>query len=455
MRIEILILMLTCHPAWSAPTRVGNGDEGSDLEGATPITQGKISDTQKKAEDLLNKLNVSGIEGLGTLIPEVGRAPLFQTKTDVQAALPEDQGVFHSNMKGNVFARTFPQAHAATRFFPIAETLEEDQLVALHIHEALHRALPASVREDEGAVSKITLTITAPGANRDQIAQTVEKLVPRDPAVAESVGTQSIAPVEKYPVSENSKLHQPSLIGYAYRSFQKPKRQSLFPVNNMHIIQSFFYPFGNDRNPLGLGIEASFIGRETATQTGPLSLSARMRLWSARGFDIEGWLLGSFNSLSADELKNSPIGRDVGTIGLSARKEFKRMYIENSLSWSTPGTAKESLGQIEYTHSFGSFVNVGIHAGSGIGHLKAGGFVELALADYYRVNGGAFPFDSGRYRIYSGGPEIAWVEKDFSVGLAGRFILNATKDANYDYLGNVMGQGMAQGNLAGNLNFFF
>jgi len=76
----------------------------------------------------------------------------------------EDEGPFHVNLMGKVYARTFPEPHAATRFFPAAAKLDSEQLQALHIHEALHRALPDSVREDEAVVSEITLAPSATAA---------------------------------------------------------------------------------------------------------------------------------------------------------------------------------------------------------------------------------------------------------------------------------------------------
>lgn len=464
-----LLLLFQIGLAHGAVTKVGNGDDGSDLEEVAPIQEGRILEARQKAVVVLKSLNTPGIGGLGNLLPEVENTSLFLAKKDVNAALTEDQGSFHSDMRGFVYARTFAQSHAPTRFFPIAEKLEIEQLVALHIHEALHRALPASVKEKESVVSAITLAISSQGATHDRIQEVANREIPEfdrrlasGPALSapgEALGAGSSLTsstlIERYPIPEDARIKQPSSFGYGYRQYHSSKEISAFPVMDMHVIQSFLYPFGNDRTPLGLGIEASFIGRPHGGEAGPLSLSARMRLWSGRGFDIGSWGVVSLNTLSADELKHSPIGRDVTTLGLSMRKELSLLYVENLLSLTLDSDSRQKIGSIEYTYSFGKVVMAAVHTGVSVWRLKLGGYAEVYLADYFRVSGGAFPWDSGRYRIISGGPELAWISSGFSVALTGRFLLNATQDANFDYLGNIMGPGVSQGSLGGSVSFYF
>src|SRR6186713_2286037 len=91
--------------AFSAPTKVGNGDDGSDLEGFSEITKGSIADSRKEAAKLLQSLNVPGVAGLGTLFPEVESTKLYLTKKDVDAVETTDSGAFHADMKGRVYAR--------------------------------------------------------------------------------------------------------------------------------------------------------------------------------------------------------------------------------------------------------------------------------------------------------------------------------------------------------------
>jgi len=452
---SIIALMITASSdVWAGTTNVGNGDDGADLEGSVPLDSGPIVEARKKAVDRLVKLDVEGIPGLGKLIPEVRRTPLFISKRDIPADEANGGSRYHSDMSGMLFASTFTEPNAPTTFYPAAKTLNEDQLIALHIHEALHRALPPSVAEDENIVSQITVAITSPESSNDRIKAKVLKLMPEldSPRMTFSPA-DAMMTAEKYPVPEDAKVKRPSILGYSYKVFNNPQSaqdSSISPLTSMQTIQSFLYPFGSDKNPIGIGIELSFLNRVDGTsQMGPLNLSTRMRLWSSRGFDVGAWAVASLNTLSAEEMKNTPYGRDVLSGGLSMQKDLQHFYVENLLGLTSQGKANQQIGTIPYTYDYGSVVNATVRAGAKLGMFRLGGFGELFLADYYRINGGAFQFDSGRYEITSGGPEFTLEGNSWSVGIYGRFILNSTKDANFDYLGNVMGQGVGQGSIGG------
>lgn len=57
--------------AQASVTKVGNGDDGADLEALTPITSGPIFEARQRAVETAKKLNVIGVPGLGLLIPEL------------------------------------------------------------------------------------------------------------------------------------------------------------------------------------------------------------------------------------------------------------------------------------------------------------------------------------------------------------------------------------------------
>lgn len=78
--VGMMALMLISTLSRAAITIVGNGDEGTDLEGATPITSGNIFEARQNATALLKRLNVQGIRGLGNLIPELSHTELFLSK---------------------------------------------------------------------------------------------------------------------------------------------------------------------------------------------------------------------------------------------------------------------------------------------------------------------------------------------------------------------------------------
>src|SRR4051812_74496 len=69
-----IMLSLTVN---AAVVRIGNGDEGSDLEGASELTSGKIVDARKDAVKLMRSLNVNAVRGLGALVPEVENDKLY------------------------------------------------------------------------------------------------------------------------------------------------------------------------------------------------------------------------------------------------------------------------------------------------------------------------------------------------------------------------------------------
>lgn len=453
--------------AYAAPTKVGNGDDGSDLEGFKEVTKGSIVESREEALKLLKGLNIPGVAGLGTLLPELESTKLYVTKKDVNAVETADAGAFHADMKGRVYARTFAEPHAATRFFPVAEKLDEDQLVALHVHEALHRSLPVSVREDEAVVAALTLSITSPGASFDSVNRAAIKHIPardrlaqNDALSASSEFVQNpatnISTANRYPIPDSARVKNPSEFSYSYRSYKDPKRSSSFKVDAMHVLRSDLYPFGTDEGPIGIGIEASFIQRPTQSLMGPLALSGRTRIWSGRGYDIGIWGVTSLNTLSNEELKNSQFGRDTYSLGLSMRKDMKVFSIENFLSYMLPGKSTQKIGSIDYTYDYGSVITVSTHPAVQIGPFRLGAFAEMNLGDHYRISGGSFDNDIGRYRLVSGGPELQIAfGNNMSAGLTGRFIIDATKDADFDLMGDLMGAGVAQGNVAGTFSIYF
>lgn len=437
---------------------VGNGDDGADLEGAVPITQGPILEARAKARELVEKVGVRGIRTLGTLDDEIQKSALYLAPSDRQANLPQDQGAFHADMRGLVYARTQPSAHASTRFYPAAQGLNSDQLVALHVHEALHRALPVDFREDEAKVSEITLAITAPGATRDQVEQTIDRLIPnRSPAPYDSDAAADLAAAGDPAFGV---FDTPNSVGYSLRGFFKSGQTSALSPTRMHSFHSHLYPFGGRRSPFGMGIEMAFIesgnpGGGNSFLSGPLGISARLRVWSVRSFDIGIWGAAHLNTLSADEMKNSPFGRDIGTLGISMRKAFKFGYVENLVSISTGGSSTQTIGLVDYLYDYGSVIQAKIRAGVKIGPMSVGGYGEIHLADHFRVKGGAFSYDSGRYRILSAGPEMAFSFENIEIGMQGRFLVGATQSANFDYLGNLMGVGTAQGGLGASASILF
>jgi hypothetical protein len=443
----------------ASPARVGNGDDGADLESLSEIKSGPILEARIRAVDLVRKLDTSGVAGLGMLEPEISKTTLFLAREDLPAHLNQDQGVFHSSMSGKVFARTLPEPHAATRFFPAAQGLTSDQLVALHIHEALHRALPKTVRETEASVAAMTLAITTPAASHDSVVASAQRWIPQE---ALESGASTVAgayndPTSVATISTEARVRQPSLLSYEYRHYDSRGEEgiSTLPISSAHVIRSDLYPFGDQRSTLGIGIEGALVQGTQRTWMGSLGISGRMQLWSGRGFDIGAWGLITLNVLSSEELKNSALGRDATSVGLSMRKDLRFLTIENRIGYTLPSEAEQKISSITYRHEYGSIVLASVSAAARVQHFRIGGFAELNLADDYRVNGGAFPFSSGRYRLLCGGPKISYETLDFVASFSGKLILDATAGVNLDYLGNLLGQGAGQGAWVASLGVFF
>lgn len=159
-----------------APTRVGNGDDGTDLESAKKVESGILIETRADAMARIAKLNAQNVPGLGRLLVEIEKSEIFYVAHDVKPTAESGSDGIERNAQV-VFARTFPEPVAPTRFFAGALTLDREQLVALHIHEALHRALPSDLRENESTVSQLTLALSAPDSTHDRVQAAMAKVL--------------------------------------------------------------------------------------------------------------------------------------------------------------------------------------------------------------------------------------------------------------------------------------
>ena len=465
--------------AYGAPTRVGNGDDGGDLEKGTPVTSGILVEARNEAVELLKKLNVAGVSGLGSLLPEVENAKILLVSQNVLIdktdATPEQIEVAREEARAigavngddlPVYARTFPEPHAATRFFPAALMLDRRQLVALHIHEALHRALPPAVREDEKLVSRLTLAITSEGSNFDRVQLTANEISKEN----QSRGSKTNAGDTDSDASLRAKLGlkpegpllpRPSVFEYGYRSFLSVDRtKSNAPVESMHSIKSFLYPFGRGADALGLGIEFTYLKMPDQSFLGPLGLSARLKLATWRDFDVDGFAVGHLYTIAANEFKDTPLARDTFTAGLSIRREAKWFKVENQVYVTAGAQAKQTLGKIQYEHEYGSIVAARVSAAAKLPavagmSLDLGGMGELLLANPYKVRGGNFEYTSDRTRVVSAGPEVGLTSGALRMAVNGRFVIDSTSGVTLDQLGDLMGQGVGQGSVGGSLSWQF
>lgn len=446
--VVMVVLLGLSKVSLAAVTRVGNGNDGRDLEGFERIESGPVAEARQVAVAKVKSLNIAGVRGLSRLIPELERTELFMAKQDVQATSEAERSSrFESDMMGRVYARTFPEPHAATRFFPISKSLDQDQLVALHIHEALHRALPEPVRENEDVVGQLTLALTAPDTSFDRVSTVAAQLIPEP---SHSVVAEEGRTGGKLAIPEEATIRRPSTVRYSYRSFQKSTQsQALSYYESLHAIESHLYAFGTEENPIGLGVGLSFAKGRESTEMGPLALSARGRVWTARGFDF-GWFgEAQLATVSSEELRNSAFGRDGFTVGVSARKDTSRFYVENLLGLTFGSSTKQKLKEtnFEYTYKYGNLYSAKIRSGVKIARFDVGGFGELLLSEGRSISGSNFQEETGRFNILSAGPEIGLNWGALRMEVFGRYILSRSNEANYDYIGNVFGMGAGEGQV--------
>jgi hypothetical protein len=456
----------------TSTTKVGNGDDGGDLEHKEKVTGGILENTREKAAKHLKDMGARQIPYLGTLIDEVERTELYLVHQNINAPKDFDKGLEISPDGKYVYARTFARPYAATRFFPAALMLSEQQLINLHIHEALHRSLPEAVREDESVVSKITLALTDPNASFDSaksitvatVETATEKLQASKataPAALDGprVGGQAIYanyPIEPEPTE---RLKRPSFFRYAYQAYDLENRneEDSTPILGMHRLDSFLHPFGRGPNAVGMGLSFSFVKLADRSYLGPLQISGRYLLATWRQFDVE--IFGEYGmyTLSAEELKNLPQARDTTTFGISMRREGEYFYSENFVSYTLPSESEFEVSNTKYNQKFGGLTNASISLGGKYKAMSLGVKGDLLLSQGYEVaaTNGTFKQPADRLRMVKFGPEFALNYDAISWKVFAHQIIDGTPGAKLDDVADLMGHGAGQGYAGSSLTVQF
>lgn len=440
----VAVLVFCASQIAFGSTKVGNGDDGVDLEALEKVNSGILIESRDKALAKIKSLNVGSIENLGQLTVSIEKSEIYLAKENV--ADKSASGIETSPDGKAVYARTFPEPLAATRFFPAALTLTEAQLITLHIHEGLHRSLPPAIRENENVVARITLAITSPDATYDRV-----KAAMADESISEPLSL-SARNATKPPRPE---IQYPSDVGYTFRRFGTKEDSKLVQLDSMHMLESNLHPFGGWAKALGLGIGLSYINEREESYMGPLLITARMKVATYRQFDISVWHEYSMFTLADDEFKNSPLARDLFTMGVRLHRNGPNYYVENLLSLSPESRAQETMGAVNYEHVYGTMVNAAVRFGGKYKGFQFGPMIELTVADGYRVESINFPQKTGRLRVLSGGLELSYTYDQLKFGLTGRTIIDSTKNLGFEYLGDVMGRGVGQGYVASSFSFAF
>lgn len=447
-------------PAASASSYiVGNGDDGSDLEGGKIVKSGILIETRAKAIERMKRLGTPSIDHLGTLIPELEKSDIQLVERAVKPKAKIDRGPETSPDGSDVYARTFAEPYAATRFFPAALSLNEEQLIALHVHEALHRALPASVRENESVVTKITLALTANDATIDRARRVVAAELKGDgngvSAVSGELVTNRAAPTPA-PVNE-----RPSSLSYTFQSFSLVKDSSRYPIDSLHDLRTVFYPFGYEGHAVGFGMEFSFLKTPAqAYMMRPLTLIGRVLITRVNDYEVTGLGAVSLNTITSGgtstETSDTPIGRDFTTVGIEFRRDDPGYYIVDQLSLSMVEEAKRQMGASTETFHAGRVINASIHAGAKYRSFAFGGFAELLLSDSYKTtDGNPDSATAGRFRVLGIGPEASYTHGAMRYSLSGRWVLDSTPGMTVDQIGDLIGYGAGQASVSGSVSFRF
>ncbi len=446
MNRRILFIILTAGiaaggHAHASVTKVGNGNDGADLEALSPINSGPIVEARVEALERLKNLNVIGVAGLGLLIPELERSEMLMAAQDVHPT-GEPAGVLEiSPDRSQVYARTFAEPYAATRFFPAALKLKREQLVALHIHEALHRSLPAAVRENEDVVMHITMALTSPGASHDRVRQVVGLYVRPVPVAVAGSDFDSAASVRAQlprvpdtPLPADSKLkiainfESYQTTGYA-RSYYQGYSQGL----------DFSTSLGGYRRLGSLAIEPHFrvrmklmsSTREILSSNGYSAFDLAARTTSARGALSSAFV--RFSAKSLDEYRMDSFNRDIWTFGLSHQRKSTQSYFESQAFYSlssavaNPGSAKVKFLPV---------LSLGAHGGWSLKKWRLGGLAEVHASDGQSQN----EIRREPFRLIMMGPEFGFHGESYQFKLYAKQLMNPALATLTD-LGDIMDRG--------------
>lgn len=419
--IGFVILVSACMASASG-TRVGNGDDGRDLEGLTPIESGIIFDSRAEAIRRLKALNVQGIQGLGALLPEIENSQMLLADRDVRP-ISNDGEWERSEDLSQVYARTFAEPHSPTRFFPAALKLSREQLIALHTHEALHRALPADIREDENKVSMLTLALTSPSANFDRVNRVVKSTI------------QNTSHNESATTSGASRL---TYVPPPNRDVEKTK----FDLQTL----GFMLNTGNysvqklavEGSPLGildlkgqavepqLGVSGMAVYGGGSYLMGPVSLSGRASMLSENK-KMGPMVQVNLKSLEEQGANLSVTNRDVYTLGFFYETQRPNSYVLTTTTYTLADSSVAGFGP------YGAIWSADVILGKKWGRFNLGVKFDFDHMQKTRVR------DS--FSLIQAGPDLSWKKGSFSINMTAGAVLNRRSNRTLKDLGDLAGHG--------------
>lgn len=412
MKTLLFLAFFYSFSCLAGPTVVGNGDDGSDLENFKEIKSGKIKAARDEAIKVLNRLHTAGIPHLGNLLPELENSKLYMVDRNISPDRMQELGAFHSGSQKLVYARTIPRPYAVTRFFAVANELDLNQLIALHIHEALHRSLPERFREDEKIVSDITLAIVTPLATHDQVASITKKNI-----------DNFTGKIKSHFLQHNSNINiviKNTTDSSASGQFE-PIKQSYSLINRI-------YPFDNKWSLLGLGVDLNYISNRQHSLLTTLGFYASIDLFTLRGFDISFYSLWSRDLGNATSISDYAMARDSLKNGLVFKKRSGPLEITNKIEYQWQRDDKRSFNGTDYQFSLGSVTKIDTEFLYQQKTLSFGPFAKLYLIGSSRQNQQP---ESGRSSVFALGPKLIHKLGDFKYELNYHHVLDSGKDNNF------------------------
>ncbi|MNJ96722.1 hypothetical protein D3C87_144530 [compost metagenome] len=470
MKFLFLALLFTSYIAAASPTKVGNGDDGADLENLQLVKSGILLSTRDKAVLKVKDLNLKSVTGLGYLEGELKNAEIYLSSNNVQNPKEFDRGLEVSKDGKDVYARTMARPHSPVRFFPSALMLSEEQLIRLHIHEALHRALPENIRENESIVSEVTLAIMAPNASRDSVEYTVKKY--RDYTVVKSLPPESLLPTpppQPQPVVETvmpyKGMSKPSAIRLIYRTVE-PSDNYGIRFNEILTLDGTYFLNKDD----GLGFFASFsylkgepgIYEEPPSQLGPLGLGVEYALPVKKNFKVSTAVKQFFYLKNEDPAKFDSRMRDVTSLEVSLRREVDNYFLDGGvrllLKSKILNLPNTSSGQ-EYSPITFYHVSAGRKFGPILAQLKFE-YVNSNGKSLREIPSGAYNTqyiaDGKSFTLRILKPEIGYVQENLRVSVYAALLTDgSTPKYSLDDLGDMSVSGFGKSLFGSSLSYHF
>jgi len=390
----IFIILILPFLSYGSGSIIGNGDNGEDLEGFKLVTSGRLLSTRELAIKTLKKLNVSSIKHLGNLFPEVSNTKIYITKRNIKESELEKLGAYETGRSGFIYARTFPRAYASTRFFPKSLELSNSQLIALHIHEGLHRSLPSNYREDEKTVTAITLAITTPNSSFDLIEDKVKHLI------QDTKNKVNMTLPKIKSISKNNKV---TINSYLFKVSNLSEYSS---IEQQLELKNILYPINGYFNSLGIELGFSVLKIKNESLLGPIELGFRGQIGTLGNFKVEAniaWMRETGNLSNESQILSV---RDSFKVGAILTGKFKKLEMTNSIYFIKDKTSKKVLNNKQYSIDFPSVTLVEMKAIKELNKFKFGSYVNIILAGSYESK--TLNVFTGRRSFISLGPQLSY-----------------------------------------------